>query len=231
MDQAIVLFVNHLAGRSWAFDSIVNLIVRSDVIRGGLMVALFTSAWYWGNDGATLEKNRRKLIASIVGTVVALAVARLLVLTLPFRPRPINEPALGFVIPFGMTPETLHRDSSFPSDTSALFFGLATGIAMTSRGLGLLAGLIAVVVIAVPRMYLGIHYPSDIVAGAVLGAGSVMLVSTAMLRSRLPGAVCQWARLQPAMFFPLLFLLSFEMASTFEDLRDIGSFMIRVVTH
>lgn len=231
VDQGIILFLNHFAAKSWAFDSIINMIVRSDVIRGGLMVAMFTSAWYWGTGGTAREENRRRLIAALIGTVVALVIARLIVIALPFKPRPINDPALSFVIPFGMTPETVRRDSSFPSDTSALYFGLATGVLLVSRRLGLLAYSFAALVIALPRIYLGIHYPIDIVAGAGLGAFAVLLANLALLRTPLPRAVCNWARLRPAVFFPILFLLSFEMASTFDDARDIVSLLINVIVH
>ena len=102
MDEMIVYLFNGIAGRSWAFDALVSMMVNENLIRGGVMLSMVMYAWFSSNDAKTMAENRKKIIVSLMGVIVALAVARLLVEILPFRPRPLNNPELHFVMPFGV---------------------------------------------------------------------------------------------------------------------------------
>jgi hypothetical protein len=75
-------------------------------------------------------------------------------------------------------------------------------------------------------MYLGRHYPTDIIAGAVLSIVTVSLVNGVFLRRALLRPLVAWAERHPAWFYSLFLLLSFESAMEFETVRMI----IRVVT-
>jgi len=57
----------------------------------------------------------------------------------------------------------------FPSDHAVLFFALATGLFMAHRKLGIAAYAWVIVAICFPRLYLGIHWPTDVIAGAAVG--------------------------------------------------------------
>jgi len=67
------------------------------------------------------------------------------------------------------------RTSSFPSGHSASAAGFATGVAMESP-----AAAVPVVVLAAGvaygRVHTGVHYPGDVAAGVLLGAGCALLV-------------------------------------------------------
>lgn len=96
--------------------------------------------------------------------LIGLALAFLAVFTFEFlalRPRP---EAVRAVIATPNFP-------SFPSGHAAAPFSVATLVALTFRRwtwtFGVLGGAF---LIAVSRLYLGMHYPSDLVGGAVLGA-------------------------------------------------------------
>ncbi|WP_329268903.1 bifunctional phosphatase PAP2/diacylglycerol kinase family protein [Streptomyces sp. NBC_01451] len=65
--------------------------------------------------------------------------------------------------------------TSFPSGHSASAAAFATGVALESRGLGALVAPVAFSV-AMSRVYTGVHFPSDVLAGAVLGAGAAFAV-------------------------------------------------------
>jgi undecaprenyl-diphosphatase len=67
------------------------------------------------------------------------------------------------------------RSPSFPSSHAANSFGAATVLFAAQRRWGLLGFVIAGVV-SFSRVYVGVHYPSDVVGGAVLGAGCGALV-------------------------------------------------------
>lgn len=70
--------------------------------------------------------------------------------------------------------------TSFPSGHSASAAAFATGVALESRTLGT-AVAPAAAAVALSRVYTGVHFPSDVLAGAALGAGC-------RLRRTRPGA-------------------------------------------
>ncbi len=67
------------------------------------------------------------------------------------------------------------KDFSFPSGHSAAIFAWSTSIALIIPWLAPFFFAIAILV-AISRMYLGLHYPLDVVVGAMLGIISSILV-------------------------------------------------------
>lgn len=73
----------------------------------------------------------------------------------------------------------LPRSTSFPSGHSASAAAFATGVALESRGWGAVLAPVAAAV-AFSRVYTGVHYPSDVLTGAAIGAASAFVVRTAL---------------------------------------------------
>ncbi|MCB0858316.1 MAG: phosphatase PAP2 family protein [Solirubrobacterales bacterium] len=121
------------------------------------------NAYLWfglGLAGAVFDTKRRKqwLAASMIGPF-AIGFNFLIKLVVK-RPRP----QLDGLPPIGGAPSSL----SFPSAHATASFAAATAMSRLAPELKLaLFG--AASLMAVTRPYLGMHYPSDIVAGAVLG--------------------------------------------------------------
>ena len=67
------------------------------------------------------------------------------------------------------------RDYSFPSDHAIIAGALAMGLMFVSRRLGAVAVVLAVF-LAFARVYAGVHYPFDVVAGLLAGALVAVLV-------------------------------------------------------
>lgn len=82
------------------------------------------------------------------------------------RPRPVLEG----LPPLGGAPSSL----SFPSAHATSSFAVATAMARVEP-LGALAFVLAFA-LALGRPYLGMHYPSDVLAGAVLGVALGLIV-------------------------------------------------------
>jgi undecaprenyl-diphosphatase len=119
-DTTILLFLNKFSGQSWVFDHFAHDIQRQ-TLTGGVIMALFWGAWFW--QGADKARIREHLTATCIGSFVALFVARILAVVLPFRERPLWNPELAFQPPYGSEQETpLSTWSSFPSDHAVLFF-------------------------------------------------------------------------------------------------------------
>jgi undecaprenyl-diphosphatase len=64
---------------------------------------------------------------------------------------------------------------AFPSNHAANAFAVATGIAWFFRKAALPFLLLALIV-ALSRVYVGVHYPSDVIAGGVLGVAISFIV-------------------------------------------------------
>jgi diacylglycerol kinase family enzyme/membrane-associated phospholipid phosphatase len=79
------------------------------------------------------------------------------------RGRP--EPDRGLTTPLHRTPRT----ASFPSGHAASAFAFATGAVLESPALGAPLG-VAAAAVAASRVYAGVHYPADVLAGSLVGA-------------------------------------------------------------
>jgi undecaprenyl-diphosphatase len=217
-DHAIVSFLNQFA-RHWSmFDTIVVFFSNSDLLKGGVVISAIWWAWFYqkGEPG----KIRSYLLSALLGSLIALVLARVLALALPPRIRPVLDPTLHFRSPIGL-PEQSNWTiwSSFPSDHAALFFALAMGVWLTSARAGLaLIGYVAIC-ICLPRIYIGIHYPTDIVAGAGLGVLCVLLCSWRRVRELWTPPMLDWIERRPGLGYAVLFLITFQIATLFWDIR------------
>ena len=217
-DHSIIVFCNQFAQRWHTFDSIIVFFSNSDLMKGGVMVAGLW--WTWFRPSSNSRLNRSYLLNALLGAVVALFIARILAHALPLRIRPILDPSLHFRVPFGAPDQSNWTIwSSFPSDHAALFFALLTGIWLACRTAGIVLLFYVLIAISFPRIYIGIHYPTDVLAGAALGAGSVLLISWGKIRNLWSGRVLNWIEHWPAPGYALLFLVTFEIGTLFWDVR------------
>jgi undecaprenyl-diphosphatase len=217
-DFAIIHFLNGFAHRSLAFDALTVLLSSNFLLDGGILVALFW--WVWIEPGEKHVENREYLLFGFFASIFALCVARTLALTLPFRIRPFESPDLHFRLPYKMNPEILIGWSSFPSDHAVLFFCLAASLWIVSKRVGTVAFWYTVFVICLTRIYLGIHYPTDIIAGAVLGIGIAFLSKASWLRKGVTRPALYWQDHHPGSFSAFMFVCSFELAEQFSSVRD-----------
>jgi undecaprenyl-diphosphatase len=95
----------------------------------------------------------------------------------------LNQPivhAIGEPRPWTRVPGALvlvHRsaDASFPSDHATMAGAVAVGLLLAHRRLGLVATGLAVLM-AADRVYVGAHYPVDVVAGLAVGGLTALVV-------------------------------------------------------
>lgn len=110
------------------------------------------------------KRYRRVGIAVVVAVVVAGILSKLILGELIMRPRPCDaNPQVPLLIPrpFG---------TSFPSGhASAAFAAVAVLIAFRMPKALAIPACVLAALMAFSRLYLYVHYPTDVVAGAVLG--------------------------------------------------------------
>jgi undecaprenyl-diphosphatase len=218
-DTGILLFLNQYSQKSQVLDHLVVYLQDASLLKAAGFIAVLW--WFWFDPRDT-GRHRASILATLTATAAAILLARGLAHVLPFRARPMNVEALHFALPLGMKPGSLEDWSSFPSDHATMFFALATGIFFLSRRLGVLSFIWVLIVVILPRLYIGIHFPTDIVAGTVLGIFIAWLANRDFIRNPLARIGAAWLEKHPASFYVCFFLASYQFVVLFDDLRDLA---------
>ena len=127
-----------------------------------------------------IPKTRKAGVASAIALVLMLVTGNMILKPLIARLRPFTvNTAIELLIP----PPS---DFSFPSGHTCASFVSATAILKNNRRLGIPAIILAVL-IAFSRLYLYVHYPTDVFFGLLLGilAGLIGNFAAGKLSSRL----------------------------------------------
>jgi undecaprenyl-diphosphatase len=133
-----------------------------------------------------------------------------------------------------MDPRLLLGWSSLPSDHAILWFALATAVFYVSRRVGIFLFAYLSLTLCVARVYLGIHYPSDIIAGALIGAGMACFCQVDVVRKTLAEQPLRWLERSPGLFYAGMFIVTCPMLSGFGSVQDLQSFAhatVRAVLH
>ncbi len=184
--------------------------------------------WLWFKKDENQFNNHKYIISTLVGCIIAIVSARSLLLLLPFRFKPTHEKSLEFLPSCGLSITTLDGWSSFPSDPAILFFSLSAGLLFISKKVGVFALLYTTFFIAFTRMYLGLHYPTDIIAGVIIGVAIVLIVNTCLVKVKSIQSVVNLSYSSPHLFYPMFFLFTYQLTDMFNVSRKFisGEFTI-----
>jgi undecaprenyl-diphosphatase len=157
LDVHVLHTLNTFASRhDGVEDPLRAYAIASEPLFAAALVAFFVAGW------------RRAAVLALGAAGLALAIAHVAGI-LWDRPRPfVAHNAHSFL--------SHAADSSFPSDHATAAFAIAVAIFAYHRRTGLVL-LFAAVVLSVARVALGVHYPSDILAGALLGTLSALALT------------------------------------------------------
>lgn len=158
MDSSLFRWINRLANRTgwahWFFTASAKYGVT-------LFALLLVVAYISGRQHGDLRTVAGSIWAA-GAALVALGIGQLIGGAID-RARPY-EAMTGVHLLVGRT-----TDFSFPSDHATVAGAVAVGLLFTNRRWGIIAAVLAVWM-AFARVYVGAHYPGDVLAGIALGA-------------------------------------------------------------
>lgn len=185
---------SNIATRDWLEDPVTALAVLAVPLYAVATIAL------WFLTQPYRESRWRLACISALTAAATAMLANQAIAHLWSRPRPFA--AHGSLTHLLATPSP---DPSFPSDHAAAAFAIAFAVLAFSRwaGVGFLVG---ATLIAMSRIALGLHYPSDVLAGLLVGWAAATLVVrsgrpwisrgvTALSRVSDPVLILVWDRL------------------------------------
>lgn len=217
-DASILIWLNGMMGRWPDLERLLVFFLDSNLFKCAPVMALFYWAWF-RREGQ--PRARETLLCALGGSMASVVVARLLAAVTPMRLRPIHEAVLGLRLATGLDPRALIHWSAFPSDHAALFTALATGIFLVSRRAGLLAFAWTAVMVCFVRVLLGVHHPTDVLAGGVIGFAAAWVACRPALRQRVSAPLLELEGRRPALFYALFFVLTFEFCELFVNVRSL----------
>ena len=226
MDKFVVKILNAIARDTDYITEFMFLIVNNDLLKGGVVI---TVLWYlWFNEKSTNSQTSEKTIITLFSSIIAITVGRSLNNFLPYKARPILNPEFDF--PYQIDEFSwLNTWSSFPSDHAILFFSLATGIFIISKKWGTFSLAYVTFIICLPRIYLGFHYFTDILAGAAIGILIVLTIYNVKITKILSNRIIILSNKFPGLFYALSFILSYQIATLFNDSRKLIEAIIHFI--
>lgn len=158
-DKAVELWANSFAGKSTLLDVMIRLVASSAlpwIFAAALLALLFVRV-----GKRDILTQRRMVVWAFISGVVARFLFTPIVRI--FFPR--TRPYLYLPIDL-LGPQSVEK--SFPSGHAVFFFALAFMVYQFDKKIGYVF-LAAATLIGVARVFAGIHFPLDIIAGALLG--------------------------------------------------------------
>jgi undecaprenyl-diphosphatase len=161
-----------MAGHDGFEDTLLFYVEASELLFVATLAIVFLLA-----GGLRFRDWRQATVAAVLSAGLALAIGKV-ISELVDRARPFVAD------PHGVHLFSSHAaDPGFPSDHATAAFAVAVAILLRKRGWGV-AALVAAAILSVGRVALGFHYPSDVLAGAALGAAAALALWSPVLRSR-----------------------------------------------
>lgn len=152
MNYSVFQFFNHFAGQYNWMDKLMEIFAQ-DIV--WIMLAMMAYLWLTGK-----ESNQKLVFYSFLSASVAIMIASMLISPLVNHSRPFVDHEILQLIPHA-------PDPSFPSDHATFAFSLAFSVVFARRRLGV-AMLCLAVLTGISRVYVGVHYPGDILGAIVL---------------------------------------------------------------
>ncbi|EJR63268.1 hypothetical protein IIO_02365 [Bacillus cereus VD115] len=168
MNYTVFQWINNLAGTSTLLDKVMIVITNS-----AAYVAILFMLILWFNNGKRENAIRKQY--TVLYTTLSVSIALLvnvLIHAVYYHPRPFVSHDVHQLVPHA-------ADSSFVSDHSVLVFSIACVFMLRGEKLKYVA-LIWAVLVGISRLYVGVHFPLDVIGAAVI----TIITSSLLLQNK-----------------------------------------------
>ena len=182
---------------------------------------------FWMIDDELQTQRRRGLFRTVVAIGIAFFVTAAI---RPFIswPAPVLNPRFQSLFPGYLWGQG--RWNCFPSHSTLAYFMVAAGFWSLNRGLSVSLSLLALGIVSLPRVFLGGHYPIDILFSCVLGIGTLAVVGRWRESRTIQGWLIRRGR-GTAIRDWLLFLWVFELGGGFRGTEFLVAAVRRLLAH
>ncbi len=158
-DINLYMTLEHWHGKSALFDALMIQIANDGLYLYALFLLII---WFVARRPENRLRYRETALSAVIAGVLGLLI-NIIISHIWFRTRPF--------VALHTTPLIHHAaDASFPSDHTTGSMGLAAGAFVYDRKIGIFFGIFSLL-IGFARVYVGIHYPTDVLAGWIIGIG------------------------------------------------------------
>lgn len=160
MDKRLFWGIQQLSGRLFLVDQLMILLSRKARY---VFISIVLLKW-------VLDGRKRRTARSVILSVAVAWLIDFVLKRLCFKPRPFMKQKVGILMPTKV-------DSSFPSKHTLLAFALSSAIFLRDRVWGRILSYLSGLV-GLSRVWVGHHYPSDIIFSALIGTMTGIVVHT-----------------------------------------------------
>lgn len=173
----LVFTITNLSAQNWEIDLLKNInpsqshpAFQQNISKSVYPFALATPVSMFTIGLLKKDKKLQQQSYKIAGAlIINTAITQGLKYTIN-RNRPYED------YPTIINPYTIEKDASFPSGHTSTAFALAASVSMQNKKWYVVVPAYAwAASVGYSRMYLGEHYPTDVLAGAAIGIGSAYL--------------------------------------------------------
>ncbi len=155
LDTQLFYLLNSVAGQSSFLDGVIVFLAS---YLGYILLLLFLALLLF-SQYSKREKAHILLVTGISSLIARFGITEL-IRFFYHRPRPFIDLPVNQLL--------TSNEWSFPSGHATFFFAMATALFLYNKKWGI-GFFIAAILMSVSRVIAGIHYPSDIVGGAIIG--------------------------------------------------------------
>jgi undecaprenyl-diphosphatase len=166
IDWTLFQFFNGLAQRSPVLDTLIRLLMNDYLITTLLVLFLF-GLWFSGETREVRQRNQLAVPLAVLSMFVGNLAIKLMNI-LFYRPRPFSSHAVRLLF-------YRPSDSSFPSNATSVGFSMATAVWFFNRKAGAAMYVLAFL-LGLSRVCGGVHYPSDVLGGMLVGTCAAYIV-------------------------------------------------------